>query len=95
MNLELHDTEEGNTLAAIQRNIDYDYQAEETIQELALGYPDIVKFILKDDEGVRAVWEKEVNGDRVTLTETSPRFTGEWQLGLPFTKADHRRKYGE
>lgn len=95
MNLELHDDEVGNTLAGRWKNIDYDYQAEEIIQEMALGHPGMVRFVLVDDEGERAVWTKEINGDRVTLTWTAPRFTGEWQLNLPWTREDHRRKYGE
>jgi hypothetical protein len=94
MNIEFHDIEVGNTLAGRWRDIDYDYQAEEIIQEMALGHPDIVKFVLFDDEGERAIWEKEVNGKAVTLTWTAPRFTGQWRLNLPFTETDHARKYG-
>lgn len=85
MNIELHDSEVGNSLAGRLRNIDYDYQAEEWIQEMALGHPGIVKFILSDEQGERAVWEKEADGESVTLTTISPRYTGEWQTGLPWT----------
>lgn len=95
MKIEIHDSEVGNTLAGRWNNIDYDYQAEEIIQEMALGHAEMVKYILLDDEGERAVWEKEVAGTKVTLTNRSPRFTGDWQVGTVFTEMDHQRKYGD
>jgi hypothetical protein len=94
MMIEGHDTEAGNTLAFRCKNIDYDYQAEEIIQEIALGHFNVVKFILLDDLGERARWEKEIKGKEVTLVSRSERFTGEWRLNLSFTEEDHRRKYG-
>jgi hypothetical protein len=96
MVIEFHDTEVGNTLAGRWNNIDYDYQAEEIIQENALGHSDIVRFVLLDDQGERAVWEKSgVAADSVTLTKKSDRFTGQWELGLSWTEAHYERKYGK
>lgn len=96
MIIEFHDKEVGNTLAGRWNNIDYDYQAEEIIQEIALGpdFNNIVRFALTDALGLRALWEKEVNGNSVILSWTSPRFTGEWKVNLTWTREMWQRKYG-
>lgn len=86
MTLEIHDTEAGNTLNGRVNNIDYDYMAEQWVQELAPQQAECVRYVLLDGAGERAVWEKPGPGaNSVTLVSRSPRFTGEWQLGLPFT----------
>lgn len=90
MIIEFHDAEVGNTLSGRLQNIDYDYQAEQTIQDLGFREDvcrnNIVKFILIDEEGERAVWEK-IDG-KIRLMERSPRFTGDWQLGNFYEKAN-------
>lgn len=84
MYLELHDGEEGNSLAAKIRNIDYDYQAEQWVQDT---YKDsratnVIKWVLYDEVGIRCVWERP-NGDSSMpdITQRSRRFTGEWMKG--------------
>lgn len=44
----------------------------------------ISSFILKDEEGVRAVWKVYESSD-VALVEKSVRFQGEWVLNSIFT----------
>jgi len=87
MILEVHDNEEGNTLAGRVNNIDYDYQAEQWVQDIdepaTILHP-IVRFVLLDGEGERAVWEKD--GENITLVRCAPRFTGQWQVGTVFKK---------
>lgn len=68
MILEVHDTEEGNTLTGRVKEIDYDYQAEQWVQDLidmeAQNPPlkfRLAKFILQDDHGQRAAWTVAVN----------------------------------
>ena len=89
MILEIHDTEEGNTLSGRVNNIDYDYVAEQWVQDIYTDEingrhsgPPLAKFILLDDDGQRAVWI--ITPDGVQLTERSDRFTGEWQQGIPY-----------
>ncbi len=88
MRLEVHDKEEGNSLAG-QVSVDYDYQAEMWVQQLITDEKNnttrrysLDKFVLVDHEGKRAEWV--VDGESVSLTWKSPRFTGEWQLNLPY-----------
>lgn len=86
MILEIHDTEVGNTLNGRHPAIDYDYQAEMWVQELAPDKPECVRFVLLDSLGERAVWEKPgVGAKSVKLVSRSSRFTGDWQLGVEFT----------
>jgi hypothetical protein len=101
MILEVHDTEEINSLAATVKNLDYDYQAEQWVQDIMTdevnGGPRkfaLAKFILKDDQGIRAVWKVLPNMD-VAIVEKSPRFTGEWVLNLPFTPRRKEQYDGE
>lgn len=86
MHLEAHDTEEGSTLFAKVNNIDYDYQAEMWVQDLATdGHHDnCVRFVLIDGLGERAVWEKEIGSRKVKPTCYSPRYTGQWKMGLEY-----------
>ena len=82
MILELHDNETGNTLVARVNNIDYDYQAEQWVQDTKADQPAIIKWILSDDEGMRCVWERPVGStDFPDITQRSTRFAGEWQRG--------------
>lgn len=86
MILEIHDTETGNTLNGRVKDLDYDYMAEQWVQELAPMQVEFVRFVLMDDVGERAVWEKPESGaTSVKLVSRSPRFTGEWQVGTEFT----------
>jgi hypothetical protein len=81
MILELHDNETGNTLFARAKNIDYDYQAEQWVQDTT-NQPTVIKWILIDDEGTRCVWERPVGStDFPDITQRSARFAGEWQHG--------------
>lgn len=85
MLLEIHDTEEGNTLNGKVNNLDYDYMAEQWVQDLAAEQPECVRFILFDHLGERARWEKPGPGaTSVSLVWKSDRFTGEWVLNHPF-----------
>lgn len=84
MRLELHDSEEGNTLSARVNNIDYDYQAEQWVMETHddLTAIDVVKWELHDDQGIRCVWERPIgSGDLPEITQRSERFVGEWEKG--------------
>jgi hypothetical protein len=89
MILEIHDTEEGNSLAGRVKNLDYDYQAEQWVQDICTDEPHmtrvnpLAKILLVDDLGVRAEWEFQPNGG-IKLTQKSERFQGEWVLGLAF-----------
>jgi len=87
MILEVHDNEVGNTLAGRVNNIDYDYQAEQWVQDIDENpnaqHP-VVRYVLLDAEGERAVWEKD--GENITLVRRAPRFTGQWQVGTVFKK---------
>jgi hypothetical protein len=82
MILELHDNETGNTLVARIKNLDYDYQAELWVQD-TVNEPQVVKWVLLDDIGVRCVWERNVGetGKMPDITRRSSRFMGEWQEG--------------
>lgn len=91
MILEIHDNEVGNTLAGQVNNIDYDYMAEQWVQDLVTDESKgsnrqnrLDKMVLKDDLGVRAVWKIHENLD-AELIEKSDRFRGEWVLNLPFS----------
>lgn len=94
MILEIHDTEAGNTLAGRVNHIEYDYMAEQWVQDLVTDETKMVvsgsqrfpldKMILKDELGVRAVWKIHENLD-AELVEKSERFTGQWVLNHRFT----------
>lgn len=88
MILEIHDTEVANSLAGRVNNIDYDYQAEQWVQDIVSDEPRepaLAEMILLDDQGPRAKWKIHENG-AAELVERSPRFTGEWQLNLKFER---------
>jgi hypothetical protein len=84
MQLELHDAEAGNTLKGTVSRLDLDYQAEQWVQDLASDrrHNDIIKWVLKDGQGVRAVWERPVGDTGMPeITQRSPRFQGQWERG--------------
>lgn len=82
MTLEFHDNETGNTLCAVARNLDYDYQAEQHVQDSSRERPFLVKWVLSDDQGTRCVWERpEGNTGFPNITRRSPRFRGKWEKG--------------
>lgn len=90
MILEIHDTEEGNSLAGRVKNIDYDYQAEQWVQDIVqderkqqIGPFPIARFVLQDDAGDRAVWERNTENKFVLVVATG-RFLGEWKVGVEF-----------
>lgn len=81
MILELHDSEVGNTFAGRVKNLDYDYQAEMWVKEIAEDHIDIVRWVLTDAQGERAVWERnegETCPPRIIVR--SPRYTGTWAI---------------
>lgn len=86
MILEIHDSEEGNSHAGSVKNLDYDYQAEQWVQDIMQdevnGKPKkfpLKSFKLMDGYGVRATWDV-VENFGVKLTNRSERFTGKWLL---------------
>ena len=89
MILEIHDSEPGNSLAGRVNELDYDYQAEQWVQDIIKKESTIpqrfplAKFILKDSEGERATWEV-VENFGVKLATKSIRFQGEWVLESVF-----------
>lgn len=99
MILEIHDAEVGNTLAGRVNEIDYDYQAEQWVQDIMTetaengriserrmtGAAPLAKFILKDDLGERATWDV-VEDFGVKLASKTDRFQGEWVLQSVFRK---------
>ena len=93
LTIELHDSEPGNTLAArigSDGTVAYDYQAEQWVQDTAREKQSqdprpnrwIVRWVLFDGDGERAVWER-ASGDPglPKLVRASPRFRGEWKVG--------------
>jgi len=81
MMLELHDSEVGKTLAAKVDPVDYDYQAEQWVQETH-DRTTIVKWILYDGVGIRCVWERPQGSlEMPNITQRSTRFSGTWQQG--------------
>ena len=80
MILELHDNEKGKTLVARVKNIDFDYQAEQWVQDTK-DKRNVIKWVLLDDIGIRCIWERGVGetNKMPDLTHYSPRFVGEWQ----------------
>lgn len=92
MKLEIHDSEERNSLAGAVKNLDFDYQAEEWVKDVMRDeksrkvprrFP-LVKFILIDDDGKeRAEWNVEKDDFRtcVVLTKVSKRYLGRWEVG--------------
>lgn len=84
MYLELHDNEEGNTLCARIRGIEYDYVAEQWVTDTHddANATNVVKWILYDDAGIRCVWERPLgNKSMPSITQRSSRFTGKWEKG--------------
>lgn len=83
MYLELHDAEEGNTLVAMIRDLDYDYQAEQWVQDTVhdANASTVVKWVLHDDKGVRCVWERTDLAAMPDITQRSSRFAGTWKAG--------------
>jgi hypothetical protein len=92
MILEVHDNEPGNTLAGKVNNIEYDYMAEQWVQDLVTNEKQrleppkftLDKFVLMDSQGARAVWKVHENGD-AELIEKTERFTGQWVLNHRFS----------
>jgi len=95
MLLEIHDTEVGNTLTGRVNNIDYDYMAEQWVQDLVTDEKKnlsnrefaLDKIVLTDGAGIRAVWKIHKNLD-AELVEKSERFTGQWVLNHHFVPRD-------
>ena len=84
MYMELHDDSKvGNSLFANIGKpedpvIDYDYQAEEWIKE-TVDNPNVIKWILFDDQGERCVWERKSGDTRLPIiTKKSNRYQGEY-----------------
>lgn len=92
MILEIHDSEAGNTLTGRVNNIEYDYMAEQWVQDIVTDEKKrespakfaLDRMILKDGAGIRAVWKIHENFD-VELVEKSERFTGQWVMNSRFT----------
>lgn len=81
MKLEFHDNEVGNSLNAEVGNIDYDYQAEQWVQDTQ-DHHEIIRWELHDNNGLRCVWERpEGSAEMPDITKRSSRFTGTWQKG--------------
>jgi len=55
--------------------MDYDYQAEQWVIDSTKDHPWEVKWILIDELGPRAIWERRANGTE--LVAKADRFTGE------------------
>jgi len=84
MYLELHDGEEGNSLSASIKAIDFDYQAEQWVKETHSDpqSADVIKWILYDRTGIRCVWERPHGSSSIPdITQRSGRFIGEWKAG--------------
>lgn len=84
MHLELHDDEAGNTLVARINSIDYDYQAEQWVQDTHNDpkATNVIKWILYDGAGIRCVWERPKGSPAMPdITQRSVRFTGTWEKG--------------
>jgi len=102
MQLELHDGEEGNTLFARIKNIDFDYAAEAWVLDTA-GDPSanpVIKWILSDEQGVRCVWERPgvtpgtpVSADDPTACRSCERPAGD--SGIPVITQRSPRYRGE
>lgn len=84
MLIEFHDAEVGHSLSATMV-IDYDYQAEQAVQDI-VNFPgeEIVMVILKDDHGDRCVWERQPTG--MTMVMRTQRFTGKWAVGVTYER---------
>jgi hypothetical protein len=84
----LYDTELDNPLVARIRNLDFDYQAEQWVQDTARESRThnparwVVRWELTDDltGNITAVWTRP-DGDKglPSLTHASPSFTGTWE----------------
>lgn len=84
MILRLHD-DQANSLVAAISDIDYDYQAElwiiDTHDDRRACDPGqgnwVVRWILSDDEGERAVWERKPSDSKMPeLVRAAERFAG-------------------
>lgn len=92
MILEIHDVEGGNTLCGRVNDLDYDYQAEQWVQDIVAmekkreSKPQhrLDRIVLKDDAGARAEWKVHENLD-VELVSKAHRFAGEWEMNRRFT----------
>lgn len=90
MILEIHDSEEGKSHAGSVKSLDYDYQAEQWVQDIMQDevnlsprqFP-LKTFKLVDSFGVRATWEV-VDNFGVKLTSKADRFTGKWLLDVVY-----------
>jgi len=84
MYLELHSGEEGNSLTAKIKYINYDYEAEEWVQDTHNDdrAANVIKWVLCDEIGVRCVWERPNGASSMPdIAQRSSRFTGEWVKG--------------
>lgn len=89
MILQLHDSET-DSLAATIPHVDYDHQAEQWIIDTHKDWKAcvsdpgrwVVRWILLDDEGERAVWERKPNDSGMpALVKAADRFTGSREMG--------------
>ena len=88
MMLKLFDTEVDSPLAAVVNDIDYDYQAEQWVQDTARGTGTqtpgrwVVRWELYDGVGLRAQWQRP-DGDKglPKLVAASTYYEGEWKVG--------------
>jgi len=103
MFLYLMDDETENPIAGRVR-VDFDYIAEQWVQDVASGRSDqksprpLVTFILCDDDGVRCVWTRSVEeaGNKALpkITKITVRFSGEWKHDLcPAERLDPQDDY--
>jgi len=85
MRLEHHDDKYNDPIKSPRQNspthcadneVDYDYQAEQWVQECAKDYAWEVRWVLYDDFGQRAIWVKTSTGP--VLVAKAPRFQGQW-----------------
>lgn len=89
MILKLIDTEANNPLAALIKDIDFDYQAEQWVQDTARDRESqnpirwVVRWELHDEIGLRAQWERP-DGDKglPKLVAVSTYYTGDWKVGV-------------
>jgi len=65
--------------------VDYDYQAEQWVQDTSQDRPKFVRWELYDAETntLLAKWERRAD-KKVVMIERSPAFRGEWAIGVAF-----------
>jgi hypothetical protein len=94
--LELYilDSEAEKPLAG-QVSVDYDYQAEQHVQDLVAAnldrqYP-LISFILCDGDGIRCVWtrtaEEAAKGSPPVIIKVTERFQGQWERAVESVQA--------